>query len=140
LAAHEKLESAMILKIDANSSKPVYQQIIDQVKYAVASGQLRADDRLPPIREVAVQTRVNRNTVSRAYMELEREGVIRSRAGQGSFVSAEGAGIGRARAKKMLGEKIDELLSEARRFQLGSDDLLALVQERLSKVKLDDND
>lgn len=79
----------MIFRIDPATSKPVYQQIIDQVKYAVATGRLVEGDRLEPIRDVAVQTRVNRNTIARAYLELEREGLIRTRAGQGSFICGE---------------------------------------------------
>ncbi len=127
----------MLFKIDPNSSKPVYLQLIDQVKYAVASGRLREGDRLGAIRDVAVQTRVNRNTVARAYAELERQGVIRSRPGQGSFISGEGPQVGRARAKKHLGELIDELLAQAHQFKLSQEELLSLVRERLKKVKLE---
>ncbi|MCX7014124.1 MAG: GntR family transcriptional regulator [Candidatus Sumerlaeota bacterium] len=128
----------MLFRIDLNSPKPVYQQVIDQVKYAVAAGRLRAGDRLPAIRDVATQTRVNRNTVARAYLELEREGVIRTNAGQGSFVRDEGpAGVHRARARRVLADLIDEMLAQARQFQMAEAEVIALVNERLSKVELE---
>lgn len=125
----------LALTIDPHSPKPVYQQIIDQVKYAVACGRLRAGDRLGSIRDVAVQTRVNRNTVARAYMELEREGVIRSRAGQGSFVSDDtGAAVGKAQARKILTEKTDEMVTQARLFRLDKDEVMELTRQRLDKL------
>jgi GntR family transcriptional regulator len=126
----------MIFKIDPLSPKPVYQQVIDQVKYAVASGRLADGDRIDPIRDVAVQTRVNRNTIARAYMELEREGVIRTRAGQGSFICGDGAGLARTRARRILSERIDGLLAQAHQFRLSEEDLLDLVRERLARVRL----
>jgi len=126
----------MIFNLDPASPKPVYQQIIDQVKYAVAAGRLREGDRLDPIRDVAVRTRVNRNTIARAYMELEREGVIRSRVGQGSFVGGDGPDIGKARALRILSDRIDDLLAQARNFRIGRKDFLNLIEQRMDKVEL----
>lgn len=127
----------MIIKIDPASPKPVYRQVIDQVKYAVASGRLREGDRLDPIRDLAAATRVNRNTIARAYQELEREGVIRSRSGQGSFVGGGGLAPHRGEACRILGERIDELLALAHQFQLDEDAVRALIDERLKKIRLD---
>ncbi|MCX7045378.1 MAG: GntR family transcriptional regulator [Candidatus Sumerlaeota bacterium] len=126
----------MLFALDSNSPKPVYQQIMDQVKYAVAAGRLREGDRLDPIRDVAIQTRVNRNTIARAYLELEREGVIRTRAGQGSFISSEGPGLGRVRARKILADQMDDLLAQARQFQLSEAEFLEILEQRLTKVQL----
>ncbi len=106
------------------------------MKYAVASGRLREGDRLGSIRDVAVQIRANRNTVARAYSDLERESVIRSRPGQGSFISDSGPDIGQKRARKILSDAIDEVLAQARQFRMTQDDVLSLVRERLSKVDL----
>ncbi len=130
----------MIFKIDPASQKPVYQQLIDQVKYAVAAGRLSEGDRLPPIRDVAVQARLNRNTVARAYSELEREGVIFSRAGQGSFIAPSGTSIAASRAKKQLSEQLDALLAQAHQFGYSKDDILALFSERLGKLQLQEGD
>jgi len=83
----------MFFRIALASATSVYRQVGEQIKYAIATGALAPGDRLPPIRDVAAQTRVNRNTIAKAYSELEREGVIFSRPGQGSFVSGAGAPI-----------------------------------------------
>jgi len=124
----------MIFRVDATSSTPVYRQIIDQVRYAVATGRLQEGDRLAPIRDVAVKTRVNRNTVARAYAELERSGVLRNRAGQGSFVVMEEPSISRARARKFLSEQIDIMLVEAHQLRFTEPDIMKLLAERLEKI------
>ena len=77
----------MYFALNPADSRPVYQQIVDQVKKAVASGRLVKGNRLPPIRRLAEMLRVNRNTVSRAYMELERAGVVETRVGEGTFIA-----------------------------------------------------
>ena len=127
----------MILKIDPGSPKPVYRQIVDQVRYAVAAGRLREGDRLEPIRDLAARHRVNRNTVARAYLDLEREGVIRTRPGQGSFVAGEAAGNpGKARTRRELADALDGLLARAHQGRLTEEEFLDLVKERLGKVNL----
>lgn len=124
----------MIFQVDVSSSKPVYQQLIDQVKYAVACGRLQPGDRLPPIRDVAVQVRVNRNTVARVYTELEREGVLHTRAGQGCFVSDRGSALSRAEQQRQLTNRIDEMLAQASLFGLGRQQVLDLFAKRLAAV------
>ena len=124
----------MIFDIDPNSPKPIYQQIVDQVRYALATGRLREDDRLPPIRDVAVQARVNRNTIAKAYAELEQDGVIRSRRGLGSFVSAEGPSHGYARSCEILRERFDEILALAHHFRLDLEQVRKIFEERARKV------
>ena len=76
----------MILQINFTSGKPVYLQVVDQVKAAAASGAARAGEPLPSIRPLAEQLRVNRNTVAKAYAELEGQGVIETLAGRGCFL------------------------------------------------------
>ena len=124
----------MILKIDTTSGKPVYQQLMDQIKFAVAAGRLAAGDRLPTVRDVAVQVRVNRNTVARVYAELEREGLLYTRAGQGTFVSDRGSGLSRAEQRRQLLPAIDDLLTQAKLFGLSRDQLLNLFTDRMNSV------
>ncbi len=116
----------MILTVDLASSTSVYRQICEQVKYAVATGSLVAGDRLPTIREVAAQTRVNRNTIARAYGELERDGVIVSRSGQGSFVAAGATSIQKRERLRVLEEMVEKLLVEAYHFQIPPAELRTL--------------
>jgi len=127
----------LIFQVDPNAPKAVYQQLVEQVRYAVAAGRLREGDRLPPIRDVAVQVRVNRNTVARAYMELERQGVLRTRPGQGSFITNGAPEVGKAKARQMLAEAIDEVLAHTRQLRLSEEEFLSVVKERLEKVDLD---
>jgi GntR family transcriptional regulator len=126
----------MIFEIDPHSGKPIYHQITSQVRYALATGRLRTGDRLPSIRELAVQTRVNRNTIAKAYAEMEREGLIVSRTGQGSFVSDRGPAHGRDRSLEILTERIDDLLALAGSFHLDREELRELFEQRLGETNL----
>ena len=69
----------MNITVDPTSPKPIYKQVVDGVRMAIALGSLKAEDRLPAIREMAVKTRVHRNTIVRAYQELEHQGLLRGR-------------------------------------------------------------
>ena len=79
-------------QVDPRSATPIYDQVATQVKHAVAAGTLKRGEALPSVRQLAVMLRVNPNTVARAYRELESEGVVESRRGQGTFVSSTGLG------------------------------------------------
>lgn len=118
----------MMLKIDAASSTSVYRQICDQVKYAVATGELLPGDRLPPIRDVANANRVNRNTVAHAYSELERDGVIVARRGQGSFVAARSTSIKKRERLRFVEDMIRKLLVEAYHLELSLPELHELME------------
>lgn len=126
----------MLFSVDLQSGKPVYQQLVDQAKYAIASGRLRPGDRLPSVRDAAVDLRVNRNTVSRAYTELEREGLVYSRPGQGCFVAGGEAAqrLAQAAREELLNRQADELLAQARLFGLSREEALALVEARSQGV------
>jgi len=82
---------ATIITIDARDRTPIYAQIERALRAAIATGRLQAGDQLPTVREMAVELRVNANTVARVYAELERAGVLETRRGVGSFVSASPA-------------------------------------------------
>jgi GntR family transcriptional regulator len=128
----------MIFRIDLSSSVPVYRQMCDQVKHAVASGSLVPGDALPTIREVAAAARVNRNTVARSYMELEREGVIVARPGQGSFIAGSAPSIQKRERVRLLEEMVRKLLVEAYHFQIPPEEVRTIfdrVEARLGKEK-----
>jgi GntR family transcriptional regulator len=108
---------------------PIYQQIVQQVKYLVASGRLRPGEELPPIRVLAERLVINPNTVARAYRELERAGVVSKRSTTGTFVSAAGAPA-RAEALVVLEARADALLGEASRLGVGLDEVCELLRER----------
>lgn len=124
----------MIFQVDLSGPKPVYQQLSDQIKYAVASGRLQPGDKLPTVRDVAVQVRVNRNTVARVYSELEREGILHTRAGQGTFVSDRGSNLKRAEQKRQLSAAMKDLLAQAKLFGFSRDQITALFTDHLDAV------
>jgi GntR family transcriptional regulator len=122
------------LQIDPHSGVPVYRQIMDQVKYCVASGVLAAGDRLPSIRAMAKDLHVNPTTIVKAYGELEHEGAIELRHGKGAFV-AEGASRMTAREReKALRRLARQLAVEA--SQMGADEplVLKLVKEEIART------
>src|SRR6266478_7492824 len=100
----------MQIHISTNDGVPIYLQIVNQVKYLVAAGRLASGDEIPPIRVLAGQLLVNPNTVARAYLELERAGVVSKRHGSGTYVSDAGSPLARRERVKILTERIDGLL------------------------------
>ncbi|HTD87573.1 MAG TPA: GntR family transcriptional regulator [Candidatus Binatia bacterium] len=122
----------MILQINFKSGKPAYLQLVDQVKAAVASGSLRAGDPLPGIRPLAEDLRLNRNTVAKAYAELESQGVIETAPGKGCFVAGNNSPLKKEVRLKMLSDEIDAAIVQAHHLQIADDQFLDLVRKRLS--------
>jgi GntR family transcriptional regulator len=121
----------MLLQINFRSGKPVYLQLVDQIKAAAASGMLRPGESLPAIRPLAEELRVNRNTVAKAYTELENQGVIETLAGKGCFITENNSPLKKAVREKMLAEEIDAAIVQAHHLQVGEKEFLDLVKERL---------
>lgn len=109
---------------------PVYLQVVDQVKAAAASGALRAGEPLPSIRPLAEELRVNRNTVAKAYAELESQGVIESLAGKGSFLRANNSPYKKEVRVELLAQAIDDAVVRAHHLQIGKPQFLRLAEER----------
>jgi GntR family transcriptional regulator len=109
---------------------PIWRQIKSQVKLLVASGRLVPGDELPPIRTLALRLGINPNTVARAYRELELEGVVEKRRTAGTYVSAAGSPLARRERRKLLTERIDALLAEARQLGIPTDEVVELLRQR----------
>lgn len=120
----------MIFHVNFKSGLPVYLQLVDQIKTAAAAGALHPGDSLPGIRPLAEQLRINRNTVAKAYAELESQGIVDSQAGRGCFIKENHSPFRREVREKILGEAIDTLLVQAHHFQVGLDDLLEMIRNR----------
>ena len=120
----------MRLQVTFKSGKPVYLQLVDQVKAAAASGQVRPGDPLPGIRPLAEELRVNRNTVAKAYAELESQGVVVTEAGRGCFIANGTAPYRKDVRLKLLTEEIDQAVVQAHHLRVGKTELLRLVSER----------
>jgi GntR family transcriptional regulator len=126
------------IHISPNDGLPIYLQIVNQVKYLVASGRLSTGEELPPIRVLAERLLVNPNTVARAYRELETAGVVEKRRTAGTYVSDQGSPLARRERVKILNERIDALLAEARQMGFELDEVVRLVEQRdeaMSKEK-----
>jgi len=120
----------MQIHISANDGVPIYLQIVNQVKYLIASGRLKAQEELPPIRVLAERLVINPNTVARAYRELEAVGLVEKRRTAGTYVSDQGSPLARRERVKILTERIDALLAEARQMDIHFDELVKLAEQR----------
>ena len=125
----------MRLQLNFKSGKPVYLQIVDQVRAAVAAGSIRAGEPLPSIRPLAEELRVNRNTVAKAYTELESQGVIETAAGKGCFVRNTGTPLEKKACLTLLAEEVDQAVVQAHHLQVTRAEFLKLVEERLDSFE-----
>jgi GntR family transcriptional regulator len=125
----------MQFQLNFKSGKPVYLQLVDQVKAAVASGAARPGDPLPSIRPLAEDLRVNRNTVAKAYAELEGQGVIETAAGRGCFISGRSTTLRKDARLRLLTDEIDQAVVQAHHLQVGRADFLRLAAERFDSFE-----
>ncbi len=121
----------MLFQIDFKSGKPVYLQLVDQIRYAAAAGSLRPGEALPSIRPLAEELRVNRNTIAKAYTELESQGVIETLPGKGCFLKENNSPFTKQVKNKLLLTEIDEAVVMAHHLQVDREKFLALIKERL---------
>lgn len=120
----------MQIHISSHEGVPIYLQIVNQVKYLVASGRLGADEELPPIRALAEQLLINPNTVARAYRELELAGIVTKRRTTGTYVSGAASPLARRERLKIITERVNALLAEARQMDIDTETLIELIHER----------
>ena len=120
----------MDITINLTDGVSIYRQIVNQVKYLVASGLLRPGEELTPIRTLALQLKVTPNTIVKAYDELETEGVVHKRRGSGTFVSEGRPKLALLERRRIIERRIDGLLAEAHQLNFSADDILRLVRER----------
>ena len=120
----------MRFQLNFKSGKPVYLQLVDQVKAAAASGAVQPGDPLPSIRPLAEELRVNRNTVAKAYAELEHERVIETVAGKGCFVRASASPFRKDVRVKLVAGAIDDAVVQAHHLQIAKSEFLQLADDR----------
>src|SRR5678809_1728265 len=115
----------MQLQISSADGVPIYQQIVNQVRHLIAAGRLQPGEELLPIRVLAEQLTINPNTVARAYLELERAGVVTKRHGTGTYVSEAPSPLSRREKFKVLAQLADALLVEAGHLDIEFDEVVA---------------
>ena len=123
----------MFIELNYRSGKAAYIQIAEQVKYAAASGALLPGESLPGIRPLAERLEVNRNTVAKAYAELEKEGIVEMITGIGCIISKKNSPLKKSVRNQLLTEAIDAALVQAHHLQASDDEVLDLVHKRMKK-------
>ena len=126
----------MFLKVDPSSGLPIYLQIVNQIRFAVSSGELKPDGKLPSVREAALLLRINPNTVSKAYTLLEYEGIINSKRGDGTFISSS-AQANPDLKNKALAEKLTEAAKTARSLGISPEETAELLEIIFRNLKPD---
>jgi GntR family transcriptional regulator len=125
----------MLLQLNFKSGKPVYLQVVDQIKAAAASGALQPGEALPSIRPLAEELRVNRNTIAKAYTELENLGVIETLPGKGCFLKENHSPLRKEIRRKLLIDEIDQAIVMAHHLQVPGPEFLELVEERIDALE-----
>ncbi len=119
----------MLLHISSDGP-PIYQQIVEQIRFRIVSGQLRVGDELPTIRGLAETLAVNPNTIARAYRELEHESLIEKRRTKGTFVAELPKQLSIAQRRKLIAPEADRLLIMTRQLDIDLDDLIKILRKR----------
>ena len=126
----------MQFRIDNASSRPVYQQIMDQIKRDIALGRLIQDEKLPTVRQLAGQLAINPNTIAKAYRQLEQEGIIVTKPGSGAFVTNLDSNLSRAVRKKLVSDELERIAVEAFHMQIDKQTLLQWFNDAVEKFNL----
>jgi GntR family transcriptional regulator len=125
----------LVIRINPQSAEPIFEQIIYQVKWAVALGKMGQGDRLPSVRELAKELAVNPNTVIRAYEALEREGVVVRRQGAGCFLTGKKSTLNLRERQRQMGELIKRTLTEAFHLGFKADEIRKALEKGLKTLR-----
>lgn len=126
----------MFIDLDLNKPVPIFNQIMDGVRLAVATGRILPGDRIPSIRELAMELRVNPNTVSRAYQELERTGLVEVKRGMGYFVSgSENGQITQRERHALFKDLVDDLLASGIALGMDVEEVRKVIEQRLKRLE-----
>jgi GntR family transcriptional regulator len=121
----------MLLQVNFQAGKPVYLQLADQIRYSAAAGRLKPGEALPSLRPLAEELRINRNTIAKAYAELESLGLVETLPGKGCFLKKGAPPFSEAERERLLTTEVDEAVVLAHHLQVGRPRFTALVNERL---------
>lgn len=124
----------MYLSIDQDSSTPVYIQIMEQIKKAISIGVFEVGKPIPTIREIALQLRINPNTVAKAIRELEREGVLKTYVGKGSFVSENSLNITKKDKEGQIMKLIEDFIKDVKWMNLDKDEVIKMIKDNWDKL------
>ena len=120
----------MDITISVADGVPIYRQIVNQIRYMVASGLLEPGEEIPPIRTLALQLKVTPNTIVKAYDELESAGIVRKRRGAGTYVSEGPSPLARRERNRIIEQRVDALLAEAHQLDFTAEEVLSVFRQR----------
>jgi GntR family transcriptional regulator len=126
----------MHIRLDHRSGEPIYRQIVEQVKYQAACGRLEDGERLPSIRTLAAELKINPRTVVRAYEELEAAGLAVTKQGQGVFITAGRGGASAAERRRVIADMARRLFSEAARMGAEPEEIYRILQQTAEQMEL----
>ena len=124
----------MFIRLEPSSAVPIYRQIMDQIKYQIASGAMKAGDRLPSVRELAIQLPVNQKTVLKAYDLLAQEGLISRRKGDGTFVEETLSPLKKPERLRQVSALLAQVAAQAVHFDLAANELHTLLEQEITKL------
>jgi GntR family transcriptional regulator len=125
----------MELQLDGTGREPIYRQLARQIREGIATGKLAPDDRLPSVRELSRTLVVNPNTIARVYTELEREGVLATRPGQGVYVARPKIELTKKARRERLQLSLDRFLTEAVHLAFTADEVTEMVRDRIGRFQ-----
>jgi GntR family transcriptional regulator len=125
------------IKIDTSDGVPIYLQIVDQIKRSVAVALLKPEDPLPSVRQLALDLTINPNTVARAYLELEHQGFIYKRQGQGTYVCAQAIGAARRERNRIVTGLFEKAIAEAVNFGMPASEIAAIYGQLIDRYELE---
>ncbi len=120
------------MKVDFDASKPIYQQVIDEIRKAVARGALKPGEKIPSQRELAQSLQVNPNTIQRAYREMEQSNLVETLRGQGTFIKDNPSLFLEIR-RDMVEEALKGFINEMHSLGFDDNEILKLIEEKLQK-------
>ena len=132
LVYYNNSTKAMFDSINPKSALPIYRQITDQIRWRVAAGVFAPGDKLPSVRELAAQLLVNPNTVAKVYRDLERDGLLETRRGDGTYISSEAVALAESERTRIIEEQLRSIARDVRAFGLPSQAAMDLFRRILS--------
>jgi GntR family transcriptional regulator len=124
-------------KLDTSDGVPIYLQIVEQIKRSVAMGRLKPEDPLPSVRQLALDLTINPNTVARAYLELEHDGVIYKRQGQGTYICPQALEASRRERNRIVTGLFEKAIVEARQFGMSESEIAEVYGALVRRYKLE---
>ena len=127
----------MDIQINTSEGSPIYLQIVDQVKRSLVLGRLKPEDPLPSVRQLALELTINPNTVARAYLELEHQGYLYKRQGQGTFICTPARGAVRRERNKIVAGLLEKAIVEAASFGMSASEITAIYDQLMHRYELE---